>query len=756
MRRHLAFAFLLLAALRIHAAPNPTPVNLDFESGAPGEVPPGWISPTVRYGYTGALSDEKPKQGKQSVRLTGPSANPEGGRGFGNVMQTIDAKPYRGKRVRFRGAVRVEGEDASGLLWMRVDRPAQQIGFFDNMQDRPIHSTQWSYYEISGDVDEDAEDLNIGMMLQGSGTTWLDDVTIEVVPKLVMRSGPPRAVTPRGLENLVAFTRLFGVVRYFHASDEAAAADWDAVAINGIEAVEGAQDASALAARLREIFLPLAPSARIYPITAPPQARPGKAPEDATAIVAWEHTGLGKGANKSESVYYSERLRHDAAKPDTRFPDPLKPLQLDLGGGVAASIPLAVYANASRTLPAPAVKPLPHSTAAFTGNDRATRLGDVVILWNVLQHFYPYFDAIDVDWRAELRTALRAAAEDRDQAAFVRTLRHMVASIDDGHGSVYHPSVPWGVPLPVVWHVVGDAAVVMAVGPGVTGLSVGDEVVAIDGQPVLSTLQKDEALISGATPQWRRHVALRQLGAGNADTQAALTVRNADGSTRTVTLKRTRSTELLTPKRPEKISELKPGLWYIDLDRIDDETFDAALPKLAAARGIVFDLRGYPNTGSKPLRHLIDSASQSAQWNVPILRRPDFEGVEWNREGRWALEPLQPRLTKNIAFLTDGRAISYAESWMGIVEAYKLGEIVGETTAGTNGNINTLKLPGGYRVVFTGMKVLKHDGSRHHGVGIAPTVPVSPTAAGIRAGRDEQLEKALEVLEKKMEPTGVR
>jgi C-terminal processing protease CtpA/Prc len=41
------------------------------------------------------------------------------------------------------------------------------------------------------------------------------------------------------------------------------------------------------------------------------------------------------------------------------------------------------------------------------------------------------------------------------------------------------------------------------------------------------------------------------------------------------------------------------------------------------------------------------------------------------------------------------------------------------------------------------MKVLKHDGSRHHGVGIAPTIPVKPTRAGIIAGRDELLEHAI-------------
>ena len=52
-------------------------------------------------------------------------------------------------------------------------------------------------------------------------------------------------------------------------------------------------------------------------------------------------------------------------------------------------------------------------------------------------------------------------------------------------------------------------------------------------------------------------------------------------------------------------------------------------------------------------------------------------------------------------------------------------------------------LPGGYRITWTGMKVLKHDGSRHHGVGILPTIPVTRTRAGIAAGRDEILERGI-------------
>src|SRR5262245_33447066 len=71
---------------------------------------------------------------------------------------------------------------------------------------------------------------------------------------------PPRPLDARASENLAAFARLYGLVRFFHPSDEAAAADWASVAIEGARLVEDAPDGDALRARLDAIFLPLAPS----------------------------------------------------------------------------------------------------------------------------------------------------------------------------------------------------------------------------------------------------------------------------------------------------------------------------------------------------------------------------------------------------------------------------------------------------------------------------------------------------------------
>jgi C-terminal processing protease CtpA/Prc len=127
---------------------------------------------------------------------------------------------------------------------------------------------------------------------------------------------------------------------------------------------------------------------------------------------------------------------------------------------------------------------------------------------------------------------------------------------------------------------------------------------------------------------------------------------------------------------------------------------------------------------------------------MPRASKPDrTETVFEDSSGE--VRPAQPFLGARRVFLTDGSAVSYAESVLGFVESYKLGEIVGEPTAGTSGDVNSFALPGGYRIEYTGMKVLKQDGSPLHGVGIRPTVPATRTRAGVAAGRDEVLERAL-------------
>ena len=103
-----------------------------------------------------------------------------------------------------------------------------------------------------------------------------------------------------------------------------------------------------------------------------------------------------------------------------------------------------------------------------------------------------------------------------------------------------------------------------------------------------------------------------------------------------------------------------------------------------------------------------------------------------------------------MGFLTDGRAISYAESVLGYVKDRKLATILGSTTAGANGNVVRFTVPGGFAVTFTGMRVTRHDGrTPHHLRGVEPDVPVRPTLAGVRGGRDEVLDRAVALIQGK-------
>ncbi len=727
------------------------PIREDFEAWGTGTQPLGWSPPGATSGYQGAVSDEQPFAGKRCYRITCPSPEALPKNGFGAFSHAVNATLYRGYRVRFSGAVRAvcPGRAARAQLWMRVDRPDKQPGFFDNMDERPITSPTWQTYQVVGDVADDATGIMFGAIIQGGATVGLDDLVFEIVgPAEEQIVEPPRPLAPKAMENLVAFTRLLGYIRHFHPSDRAAATDWADMAIRGMRGVESARNASELCQRLRQGFAVVAPTVRIFP-TGQSAALPAELqpPKDArgVSVTYWVHTGFGGG---EPGIYRSDskRVPMPAGEWPADVPRPDQPFAADLGAGISCLVPLALYADAEGTLPhGTGQAPTPRPTVVPQAEqDRATRLADVALAWNVMQHFYPYFDVVKTDWPAALQQALTTAATDPDGMAFLMTLRRMIARLHDGHGNVTWTGDKGRFMLPVRLAWVEDQLVVTDVyAAAADKLRPGDVIVQWDGRPTREVLADLEQTVSGATPGWIHHVSTGRLLMGLQGSEVKLLVQSPGGAPRPVTLQRAEWQPRQWP-RPYLV-ELKPGIMYVDLDRIQTAEFEQAVPQLAAARAIIFDLRGYPDGLSvAPLQHLMEQSFTSAQWHVPVVTYPDHERMSFldscNKH-----EPLAPRFTGKIVFITDGSAISYAETCMGMVEHYKMGAIVGETTAGTNGNICPFTLPGGYRVVWTGMKVLKHDGSQHHGVGIIPTVPVSPTVKGLAEGRDELLERALQL-----------
>lgn len=560
-----------------------------------------------------------------------------------------------------------------------------------------------------------------------------------------------RALDARSIENLIAFTQFLGYLRYLHPSDGVAASAWGDVARAGAWVTENAASPEELAARLEDLVRPIAPTVRVAPRDRPVEwTEPVSPPSGATEVVQWIHN---PGEFVDGSYYNSRRAR--APLLDGRIPegfeDPGRPWRVELAGGVTAWIPLAAYADEAGTLPrADTVAAVRYDAASNPDAERITRFAAVALAWNVLHHFYPYFDTARADWHAELPRAFAGAATDPDECAFHETLEKMVAVLEDGHALVLHPRCFQDAEPPIVVDWIEDQLVVIHVDDPEVDLDRGDVLVFVDGEPAETAFAGLMERVSASTERHRRDKALSTYFLrGQRDSEVTITATGARG-TRSVTLVRNRQLMEVREPRPAPITEVREGIFYVDLDAVDLASFEEALPRLAAAQGLIFDLRRYvaPGVGIPLMTRLSRTPVEAPGFHLPRVGGPDPSATRFFRhtEAEWRLEPAAPYLAPRKVFLAGPSTVSQPETLLMLVEHYGLGEIVGEATAGTNGDIRMTSLPGSFRIAWTGLRVLRHDGSQYHGLGVEPTVRVERTLAGVRDGVDEVLEAAVDLI----------
>jgi hypothetical protein len=94
------------------------------------------------------------------------------------------------------------------------------------------------------------------------------------------------------VQNVRAFAKLYGYIKYFHPSDEASAIPWDAFAVYGAEQVRGARNAEELEVVLESLFSPIAPTVQIFSSAGEPPTPPDLVPEDTSGLVLVAWTGM--------------------------------------------------------------------------------------------------------------------------------------------------------------------------------------------------------------------------------------------------------------------------------------------------------------------------------------------------------------------------------------------------------------------------------------------------------------------------------
>ncbi|MBA6316217.1 S41 family peptidase [Cellulophaga baltica] len=554
------------------------------------------------------------------------------------------------------------------------------------------------------------------------------------------------------IKNLKTFSKIYGYVKYFHPSDEAFKLDWDKFSIYGANKILKCETNQEFVKTIDSLFSSIAPSIRFSNFHNSEMLSKKSNNSEILGEQFWYHQGVGYGMSIKKSLYNSQRIIANSDNDTISLrPKYGETVNVNINENQYLSIPLVVNVNESGTIPKSNKKELENLITNLNNykideSSISFRIGNIINTYNVFQHFFPYFDVIKLNWENELENALIRSFKDSTLRDHLITLRKFTSPLKDGHISISSKRVKEGsFKPPFFWEWIEDKLIISDVWQEDLNLEKGDEIIKINGIDSKEYFKEIESMISAGTLGWLRHKSEELSLFGEKGSK--ITIETDNGIIEVI-----RDQEPYSHSKSynhyEKIDE---GIHYINLSILDLETFNYLMPELEESTGLIFDLRGYPNSDGEIVSHLMKIGDTTKAWMfIPKIVYPDHKKtnnfVELNWQG--IFEPQSPYLgDKKVVFITNGRAISYAESLMGFVKDYKLGTIVGQPTAGTNGNMNTFILPGDIRIKWTGMKIVKHDGSQLFGIGILPDVYVQKTIQGIKEGRDEFLEKAIELVQ---------
>src|SRR5690606_38807664 len=189
---------------------------------------------------------------------------------------------------------------------------------------------------------------------------------------------------------------------------------------------------------------------------------------------------------------------------------------------------------------------------------------------------------------------------------------------------------------------------------------------------------------------------------------------------------------------------LDNNIGYITLQTIKEEDIAQIKDEFKNTKGIIIDIRNYPSTfvpfslGS----YFVSSSTPFVKFTNGNVDNPGEFTFTSNLE-----IPSQGKTYKGkLVVLVNELSQSQAEYTSMAFRAGDNTKIIGSTTAGADGNVSAIMLPGGLRTMISGIGVNYPNGEETQRVGIIPDIEFKPTIEGIRNGNDELIEKAIEII----------
>ena len=384
--------------------------------------------------------------------------------------------------------------------------------------------------------------------------------------------------------------------------------------------------------------------------------------------------------------------------------------------------------------------------------------------WNVINYFFPYKHLIGESWETVLPRYIPKFEANKDVVDYQLTVRELVSEMRDSHGGLRNANAAiehFGTYLPpVLMGYIESKSVVTKVLNDKLPIKVGDVVLAVDGEPVEKKREFLARYTAASTQQWLMRSVNARLLLGPKDSVVKLKVQvQGRGEARDVELPRSES--ITDPKwsrlmeRSSPVMQVLPsGYGYVDLDRLQAGEVDKMFETIKETPAVIFDMRGYPNGTAWPIAPRLTNKGNvvAALFSRPILEATNLTNPELADSASYTFSQRTPDSQGDIykgkvVVLINEDAISQAEHTCLFFEVATDVTFIGTPTAGANGDVTYMVLPGNLAVSFSGHNVRHADGRQLQRVGIQPTIKVAPTIRGLVEGRDEILDAAVKFLE---------
>jgi C-terminal processing protease CtpA/Prc len=692
-------------------------------------------------GYSVTIDSTTKHSGKYAVLITSDSKRED--KSFGGLGKKIP-EIYAGKQVEVRAYMKFQDvtEGEVGLV-LRIDGKSGVIKM-DNMLQKDIHGTSdWAMYSVQLDLPEKATNIAIGAILSGKGKLWVDDFKVFIDDKDITKTTIKRKTiskadsdqefdkgskistfntTPSTIENLEILGKVWGFLKYYHPSVAKGDYNWD-----------------------YELF-------RVMPKI----LHSNNKYERKAVLLTWIKS-LGKTEIATEKISPGTTV---TLSPDVNWINDTVRL------GEALTQQLIQIKNAKRSGINYYVELAPNiGNPIFSENpytidsnpDAGYRLLSLFRYWNIIQYYYPYKDLTDVKWNTILKFL-----EANDSLQYRLAVLSLIAKVQDTHANI------WGrdtimenykgknyVPLDISF--VDNIAIVTdylqpQLGKN-TGLIKGDIVKAINGKPVGSIIKEKLPF----TPASNYSTQLRDIATDllrTNDTSLKITYsRNNILFVKNIPCYSSSKMNINFKFNNESpcINHLSNGIGYLYLGTLKSKDLDEGMTGgLMETKGLIIDLRCYPadhlvfSLGG----YLVPSATAFVKFSMGNIQSPGlFTNSQPLTIGDWTLNKKYYR--GKVVVLVNENTQSQAEYTAMALRASSKTTIIGSTTAGADGNVSSIYLPGGIYTMISGIGVYYPNGRQTQRIGIIPDIKVKPTIKGIQEGRDELLEKAMEIINKK-------